>query len=66
MFVSYICGSTKLLSSMLQATATDIIAAYTNIKLLQTQLKTLWCDCDGVFAKDVWKWASKMPTIGDT
>ena len=45
---SYTLGFTKPLSVMLQATSADIIKAYNNINLVQTQLQVLRKDCDQV------------------
>ena len=49
---------------MFKATAMDIITAYTNIKLLQTHLKSLLVNCDSVFKEDVRKQVSEIAKVG--
>ena len=51
---------------MLQATSADIIKAYNNINLVQTQLQVLRKDCDQVFDESIWKNATHMATIAET
>ena len=63
---SYTLGFTKPLSVMLQATSADIIKAYNNINLVQTQLQVLRKDCDQVFDESIWKNATHMATIAET
>ena len=63
---SYTVGFTKPLSVMLQATSADIIKAYNNINLVQTQLQVLRKDCDQVFDESIWKNATHMATIAET
>ena len=60
---SYTVGFTKPLSVMLQATSADIIKAYNNIKLVQTQLQVLTMDCDKVFHESICKNSTHMATI---
>ena len=63
---SYTLRFTKPLSVMLQATSADIIKAYNNIQLVQTQLHVLRKDCDQVFDESIWKNATNMATIAET
>ena len=51
---------------MLQATSADIIKAYNNINLVQTQLQVLRKDCNQVFDESIWKNATHMVTIAET
>ena len=63
---SYTLGFTKALSVMLQATSADIIKAYDNINLVQTQLQVLRKDCDQVFDDSIWNNATQIATFADT
>ena len=49
---------------MLQATSADIIKAYNNINLVQTQLQVLRKDCDQVFDESIWKNATHREVAG--
>ena len=51
---------------MLQATSADIIKAYNNVNLVQTQLQVLRKDCDQLFDESIWKNATHMATIAET
>ena len=51
---------------MLKATSADIIKAYNNINLVQTQLRVLRKDCDQVFDESIRKNATHMATIAET
>ena len=63
---TYTLGFTKALCVMLQATPADIIKAYNNINLVQTQLQVLRKDIDQVFDKSIWKNAAHIAMIAGT
>ena len=63
---SYTLGFTKPLSTMLQGTSMDVIAAYKNIELVKDHLNVLCRDCDRIFAEDVWNNCQTLAAISGT
>ena len=63
---SYTLGFTKPLSTMLQGTSMDVIAAYKYIELVKDHLNMLRRDCEKVFAEEVWNNCKTLAAISGT
>ena len=63
---SYTLGFTKPLSTMLQGTSMDVIAAYKHIELVKGHLNMLHRDCEKVFAEEVWNNCKTLAAISGT